>query len=309
MGRLRSRAAALAVLAVELLIAGGAPAQQPVILPGERDLRPAHEAEQRRREEIEMLARARAEARRGAEPATAGSAGEPLDPGEAIRRQAIEAEVERRVRAAERDVELEELAEAQRRRAAARGALPSPAPADIAGAGPLPPVAGGPELANRATVLLEIRPGSRGIRRLERTADPVLCTAHVCWISRGLERDAHVMPRYRALGTLNTFSGRAGACNDRVACVFRNIDLGATATTLQPIDLRLMEHDYRMPREVAIDASCRLDGGLLVCANAQAGPDYRLWVVPEAVAQAAGGRVLWSTLEAAGRLAERSPRR
>ena len=275
---IRGGGAAAALAAWAAIATGGiggtaALAERPSAAHGQPD--------QRRSDELDMLARARAEW-----PANNG------DSAEDIRNQAIEAEVERRVRAAEENAELDRLSDIIRRKAAARGTevMSAPAlrpPSDT----PPPPAAAGPAAA-RATVLLTITPGRNGIRRLAPTADPILCAADVCWISRGPELDAMKVPRRKALGAFNTLGDRAGACNDSVGCVFRNVDLGDAATVLQPVDLRLMQHDRREPSTVHIDHTCRAEPGTVSCAGPQGGPDYQLWVVPEDVARQAGWRAL-----------------
>ncbi len=251
-----------------------------------------------RDEELEMLARARAErAARGLSPA-GEAADAAADPGEEVRRQAIDAEVAKRLDEAEREAELEQLSASIRRGAAGRAGEPLKAPStsanDTAGIAqqPAAPPSMSATQPERATVLLVMQPVRSGIRALNPTADPILCMPDVCWISRGPEQDARMVPRRKALGPLNTLGGRAGACNDSVGCVFRNVEITGASAMLQPIDLRLVRHDRREPLELSVDRSCRATGGKLACSTGASGSGYRMLAVPEVVAQEAGGRAL-----------------
>src|SRR5262245_19990849 len=113
------------------------------------------------------------------------------------------------------------------------------------------------------TVLLWLAPGSYGIRRGYRTADPVLCVADGCYVSRGPERPARFLPGRRALGFFNTWGERAGACRDALMCVFRRVDLGRLPGYLQPVDLHILRHDRRRGARIGADSNCRLELGRL----------------------------------------------
>ena len=155
----------------------------------------------------------------------------------------------------------------------------------------------------RATVLLSMRPGDRGIRRFEKSADPVLCVGAVCYISMGAGQDARPMSRNAALGTVNTLGGRAGACNRSLTCVFRNVDLGDLTARLQPVDLKVMRHDRRAESDARADATCMLKDSKLECRATVIASDYRLWVVPEEIARKAGADEL--AIAVVARLQER----
>lgn len=308
-------------------------------------------AEQLRRDEADMLARARAEAeeraaerrareaeadRLEAERAAiaARNARDALDRNQtsadrgAAEERLIEAakaaDTARREMEAEREAEVSRLADklrqAQERRAARLGqpppdapapagegrpepALPPPAaeapapswPAAVAEPAPVvppPPALAAPLTETRVSVLIVMQPGDRGIRRVNKSADPVICLGDACWVSRGPGEDARRMRRREALGALNTLGSRAGACRDSLACVFRNVDLGAARALVQPVDLRLVNHDKRQPSEIGADTSCEVIGGRLSCIAPIAGAGYRLWIVPESVAERAGPRLL-----------------
>jgi hypothetical protein len=70
--------------------------------------------------------------------------------------------------------------------------------------------------------------------------------------------------------------------------VFRDVDLGAASTLVQPIDLKLVRHDRREQREVAIDQTCKLIEGRLSCSRPVRTATYTLWIVPEHVAREVG---------------------
>jgi hypothetical protein len=148
----------------------------------------------------------------------------------------------------------------------------------------------------RVTVLLWMAPGSYGIRRRHPTADPVLCLSDGCYVSRGPELAARFFPGRRALGFANTWGGRAGACRNELACVFRDVDLGSLPGYLQPVDLHILKHDRRRGQQIFTDSGCRLERGRLSCEDGLLASDYALWIVPEGLAAAAGPAALWHAL-------------
>lgn len=265
-------------------------------------------------DESDMLARARAErdAMRAPAPQDGGVTGkrqtstDHVDGDEIRRRQALDAEVQRRLQEAERQAELDQISErirqAEQARSgvgASRGQVVPATTAPVTGDVAIAPVgAATAPISTRATVLLVIEPGHKGIRRFNSTADPILCLADTCYISRGADRDADAVPRRRALGMFNTLGRRAGACRASLDCVFRNVDLGGTAAKVQPIDLRILRHDRRRPLTVHADATCQTDDGRLVCSEPARGPSWLVWVVPEPVARRAGPPGLQAALAA-----------
>jgi hypothetical protein len=161
-----------------------------------------------------------------------------------------------------------------------------------------PPASTQTQPETRVTVLIVMNPGDRGIRRTNKTADPVLCLGPDCYVSTGPAADAKHVTRWQALGTFNTLGRRAGACNNSLGCVFRNVELGAVKAMLQPIDLRVMHHDRRETREVRADPTCEAIGLRLSCAAGIKASGYRLWVVPESVARKAGAAALDAAVKA-----------
>jgi colicin import membrane protein len=147
--------------------------------------------------------------------------------------------------------------------------------------------------ADRVTVLLVLAPGTYGIRRHgPKVADPILCTAVGCYVSQGADSPARFMPGRKALGFGNTWGQRAGACRQRLGCVFRAVEIGRWPAHLQPVDLHILKHDRRRPHEVAGDSACRASGGRLLCGRGIYAESYAMWIVPERLAEAAGPDVL-----------------
>lgn len=145
---------------------------------------------------------------------------------------------------------------------------------------------------NKVTVLLVMAPGAKGIRRLEKTADPIVCSTLGCYVGMGSGVPARLMPHSRATGFINTWGDRAGACRHSLTCVFRDVDLGDGTAGLQPIDLKVLKHDRRQLQTVSADTTCRVTAGRLTCAQPVVASDYVLWVVPEHVAEMAGPEML-----------------
>jgi colicin import membrane protein len=159
-----------------------------------------------------------------------------------------------------------------------------------------PPAPSAVPVDPRVTVLLVMDPGTKGIRRFNKSADPVLCHDDVCFVSTGPAAPARPLKRSKALGAGNTLGQRAGACRHSLTCVFRGVTLTGSAPIIQPVDLKVLVHDRRAPRSVSGDASCRAVGGRLSCSRTVVAPGYRAWIVPEAVAEAAGAKVLQAAL-------------
>lgn len=155
----------------------------------------------------------------------------------------------------------------------------------------VPPAA--PQVSDpRVTILLVMEPGKKGIRRFNKTADPVVCAGLTCFISNGSGAPSRAMEMRRALGPGNTFGQRAGACRGKLGCVFRSVVLAGPYPTIQPVDLKVLVHDRREPRSVSGDESCHVLAGRLSCGRLVVAPGYRAWIVPEGIAQEAGPQAL-----------------
>jgi hypothetical protein len=143
-------------------------------------------------------------------------------------------------------------------------------------------------LKGRATILMVLAASDGRPLNSERAADPILCLQDGCYVSNGPQAQAS----YHSFGQSLSLSGRigrgAGSCNHARTCVFRDVDLGAASTLVQPIDLKLVRHDRREQREVSIDQTCKLIEGRLSCSRPVRTATYTLWIVPEHVAREIG---------------------
>ena len=146
--------------------------------------------------------------------------------------------------------------------------------------------------ATRVAVLLVMQPGDRGIRRHNKSADPVLCGEGECYISNGSGHDANLLPARKALGFFRTWGQRAGACSNSLGCVFRGVDLARLDRLLMPVDMRVVRHDRREMREIMATSKCHLERGRLACADTVHSDDYMMWIVPESLAVKAGVEAL-----------------
>ena len=143
----------------------------------------------------------------------------------------------------------------------------------------------------QVTVLLIMAPGNYGIRRNNRSADPILCTVEGCYVSAGAYAPALFLPGYKAMGIGNTFGRRAGACQQRLGCVFRGVRFDYPGM-LQPVDLHVLKHDRRRPEAVLADSNCGIAAGQLACRRPVRGDGYIMWVVPDRLAERAGPELL-----------------
>ena len=149
----------------------------------------------------------------------------------------------------------------------------------------------------RVTVLLLMQPGDRGIRRNNKSADPVLCGDHDCYVSNGPDSAASLLPARKALGFFRTWGRRAGACNNSLGCVFRGVDLDSLDGVLRPVDMRVVRHDRREAQDIDSASECRLARGRLACRSVIHAEDYVMWVVPESLAARAGPAALLQALD------------
>jgi hypothetical protein len=150
---------------------------------------------------------------------------------------------------------------------------------------------------SHVAILMVMKPGDRGIRRFDKSADPILCTNDGCYVSNGGGVPAQFISLRRSFGFANTFGPRAGACRHQTGCVFRGVDVGAHNAFVQPVDLKMVIHDRRAMKAVQPDDSCKVDAGRLSCGRAIRGEDFVIWAVPERVARQAGAAALLRAVE------------
>lgn len=268
--------------------------------------RAREEVEARRAEQARVVAE---EARRAEETRRVADEARRAEETRRVAEEARRAEEAREV-AAERDEDIERVVERLRRireahasrraptgatvgidgHVASREAAPDDAsrrfepPTSTGGyAPPLPDERVGEPADMRVTVLLLMEPGDRGIRRHNRTADPLLCVEDGCYISNGPSLAATLLPRWRALGLANTLGRRAAACRDSLGCVFRDVELSRLPAFVQPVDMRLVRHDRREAQLVRETSRCGVRNGQLTCSGAIDSGSYRMWIIPERV--------------------------
>lgn len=146
--------------------------------------------------------------------------------------------------------------------------------------------------SDRLTIVVWMQPGNRGIRRTNKSADPLLCSPAGCYVSNGPDEPASFRPGRKALGFAATFGARAGACSNHLGCVFRDVDVQEIGTLIQPVDMRIMHHDRRETFKADTLSDCTAGPGQLNCRRSIVGPDYVIWVVPEHLAARAGSDAL-----------------
>jgi len=262
----------------------------------------AEEAEAKRRLEESRVADLKrqaeeADAKRRAEEQRLTEQRKLAEQQSAQQRAALEAQREAE---AQRVAEKFRLArEAREHTMATRNSLGGPLPDDSRPA-PLiaPPAAAKLSYPQRVTVLVVMQPRRHGFAGSRMTANPVLCVGNDCYVSNGAGSYASAMRRGQALGPANTLGRNAGACRNRTTCVFRGVTLPAQSQTIQPVDMGFLHHDRREIRTAEPDRSCDFSAGHLVCAEPIIANGYRAWIVPEAVAERAGTRVLERALDA-----------
>lgn len=149
--------------------------------------------------------------------------------------------------------------------------------------------------APRATVLVVLTDHA-GHTTSAASSDPVVCVGEQCYVSTGADSEARLLARAETLSTKNTITNGAGACKGKAKCVYRGVSLQPGAD-LQIVDLGIVKHDRRESIETVIDSTCKIEDGHLECSRPLTAPDYRIWVVPESVANAAGVDKLEAALD------------
>lgn len=139
-------------------------------------------------------------------------------------------------------------------------------------------------ITSQATVLLVIDPNGAG---LHFKPDPIICIDDSCWISNGIASPALAMPRNQAVALLTTEGVTADSCSGKSGCVYRNV----TIDPRQRVDvIEVGEGRGASAGAYTLipDQSCRKEGGSLLCENGLGTQNFRIWVVPESTAKAAG---------------------
>lgn len=130
-----------------------------------------------------------------------------------------------------------------------------------------------------------------------KTFDPIVCFDSNCYVSTGVGSTARPISRSDALSANYSMSTGAGACAGKPNCAFRGVTFPSGAG-LQIIDLGLVRQDAHEALSARADPTCIVDEGDLICRKPLAAPDYRVWIVPEDVANKAGADKLTAALAA-----------
>ena len=139
-------------------------------------------------------------------------------------------------------------------------------------------------------------------------ADIVLCGAAGCYVSNGLEKPATFYEGGAGLRLLK----KAGACRDRLSCVFRDMDLTKLTTEtnkiIEPVDVDYVSHSYmggapfktgpqgnKVPAFLDFD-NCSLKRAVIDCKVGVHERNYSLWAMPEKLAETGGREALDAVL-------------
>ncbi len=136
-----------------------------------------------------------------------------------------------------------------------------------------------------------------GSGEIPKTFDPILCLGDVCYVSTGAGTDARRVSHQEAFSPKNSMATGAGACAGTPACAFRGVNLPDNASA-QIVDLGLVRPELRKAITAKIDPTCTVEDDFLACDKPIAAPDYRIWIVPEDVAEKAGGERIEAALDA-----------
>ncbi|MFT3733254.1 MAG: hypothetical protein QM780_17855 [Hyphomicrobium sp.] len=175
-------------------------------------------------------------------------------------------------------------------------APPAPAPAPKLAALPPKPVPEPPRIVaeapsltpTSATVLLVLDPYGTG---LDIKPDPIICIDNNCWLSSGMTSPSRQMPRNQAVALESTDDQTGESCAGKSGCVYRNVTIDP-ASRIDVIEVGEGGGASVGAYTVGPDKSCRTEGNALLCNNGVATQNFRIWIVPEATAAAAGAASL-----------------
>lgn len=158
-------------------------------------------------------------------------------------------------------------------RHAANDPVPAaPAPSAAAAAG------------QHVTVLLVLTSADKTTLNGKVQSNPILCAGDDCYVGTGSASPAKIMPRAEAMAAKNSALGLPGICQGFAYCVFRDIALKPDAG-LQVIDAGFARSEPYEAFDAKPDKTCVVEDGDLDCQQPVTAKDYRLWLVPEQVAQ------------------------
>ncbi len=167
-------------------------------------------------------------------------------------------------------------------------------PAQLADAKPaaLAPVKPSTGPTSQATILLILEPQGQATPPATPAHDALVCTGETCVVSNGFEAPAKALSRSDAQALKSSDGVTPDSCRGKSACVFREVAVSPTPR-IGVLDLIQASGNAGGDGYTTdIDTSCRVADGELMCDHPLATPDFRMWVVPEAIAKTAGATLL-----------------
>lgn len=159
-----------------------------------------------------------------------------------------------------------------------RQAANDPVPAKAA------PSAAATAAGQHVTVLLVLTSTDKTTSNGKVQSNPILCTGDDCYVGTGAASPAKIMPRAEAMAAKDSALGLPGVCQGFAYCVFRDIAL-KPGVGLQVVDAGFARSEPYEAFDAKPDKTCVVEDGDLDCQQPVSAKDYRLWLVPEQVAQ------------------------
>ena len=149
---------------------------------------------------------------------------------------------------------------------------------------PAAPAPSAAAAAQHVTVLLVLTSTDKTTLNGKVQSNPILCAADDCYVGTGSASPAKIMPRAEAMAAKNSALGLPGICQGFAYCVFRDIAL-KPGVGLQVVDAGFARSEPYEAFDAKPDKTCVVEDGDLDCQQPVSAKDYRLWLVPEQVAQ------------------------
>ena len=146
------------------------------------------------------------------------------------------------------------------------------------------PTGAATEAGQHVTILLVLTPSDKTTSNGKAQSNPILCAGDECYVGTGSASPAKIMARAEAMAAKNSALGLPGICQGFAYCVFRDIALKPGAG-LQVIDAGFARSEPYEAFDARPDKTCVLEDGDLDCQEPVTTKDYRLWIVPEPIAQ------------------------
>ena len=148
------------------------------------------------------------------------------------------------------------------------------------------PTSSGDTAPTHVTVLLVLTSRTAAAPQGKVQSNPIVCAGETCYLSAGNSSPSKAMPRAEAMAAKNAALGLTTACEGKTSCVFRDVTL-PPSTSLQVVDAGFARAEPFAAVDVKPDKTCAITEGDLDCEEPVTAKDYRLWLVPEQLAQSA----------------------